>query len=139
MKRVSRLMFAIATALLALLAALLIGYAAFQVIKAIVTADKVLSEGDFGYIVIDAVGYVVIAIAILDVTKHFVEQEILGPDNRAKGPAFRNGFYEFVSIISIAVFLEGLHELLFVIDPAAFGLGADVRSALCSLDAAFIR
>jgi hypothetical protein len=31
------------------------------------------------------------------------------------------------------------HERLFVVDPAAFGLGGDVRSAFRSLDAAFIR
>jgi hypothetical protein len=108
MNHLGRLMFAIAAALLIFLAALLIGYSGYQVWKAIATANQVLAAGDFGYIVIDSVGYVVIAIAILDVTKHLVEEEVLGWKDPYKASAFQRSFPKFVSIISIAIFLEGL-------------------------------
>ncbi len=107
MRSVSRVLFSVAAVLLAVLAALLVAYAGFQVIRALFNTPAVLLSGDFGYIVIDAVGYVVIAIAILDVTKHLVEQEVLGEESPGKG-GFRDGLYKFVSIISIAIFLEGL-------------------------------
>ena len=101
-------MFAVAAALLAVLAAALIGYAAYQVGRAIADARQVLAAGDFEYIIIDSVGYVVIAIAILDVTKHIFEEEVSGPHHRAGEGMFQKSFFKFLSIISIAVFLEGL-------------------------------
>src|SRR5262245_15847631 len=108
MEQLGRWMFAAAAALLTFLAAALIGYAAYQVGKAIATANQVLAAGDFGYIVIDSVGYVVIAIAILDVTKHVFEEEVRGWRGESEDAAFQKSFYKFISIISIAVFLEGL-------------------------------
>lgn len=108
MKRLSGLMFAIAAALLIFLAMLLIGYSGYQVWKAIASARQVLAAGDFGYIVIDSVGYIVIAIAILDVTKHLLEEEISGSRDSSRSSAFQKSFLKFVTIISIAIFLEGL-------------------------------
>lgn len=101
-------MFAIAAALLIFLAMLLIGYSGYQVWKAIASARQVLAAGDFGYIVIDSVGYIVIAIAILDVTKHLLEEEISGSRDSSGSSAFQKSFLKFVTIISIAIFLEGL-------------------------------
>ncbi|HET9537831.1 MAG: GNAT family acetyltransferase [Mesorhizobium sp.] len=108
MSHVGRLLFAVAAAFLIFLAALLIGYSAYQVGKIIVTAGQVLASGDFGYIVIDSVGYVVIAIAILDVAKHLYEEEVLGWRDLRKASHFRRNFSRFISIILIAIFLEGL-------------------------------
>jgi hypothetical protein len=108
MEQLGRVMFAAAAALLSFLAAALIGYAAYQVGKAIADAGQVLAAGDFGYLVIDSVGYVVIAIAILDVTKHIFEEEVRGSQQRAREGMFQKSFFKFISIISIAVFLEGL-------------------------------
>ncbi len=108
MEQLSRSMFALAAALLLFLAAALIGYAAYQVVKAIATAGQVLAAGDFGYIVIDSVGYVVIAIAILDVTKHIFEEEVRGWRDRTREFLLERSFHKFISIIAIAVFLEGL-------------------------------
>ena len=108
MEQVGRVMFAVAAALLGVLAAALIGYAAYQVGRAIADARQVLAAGDFGYIIIDSVGYVVIAIAILDVTKHIFEEEVRGPHHRAGEGMFQKSFFKFLSTISIAVFLEGL-------------------------------
>jgi hypothetical protein len=108
MEQASRVMFAAAAALLVALAMALIGYAAYQLVKALMNANQTLASGDFGYIVIDAVGYVVIAIAILDVTKHIFDEEVRDWRNRDREFLPRASFHKFISIISIAVFLEGL-------------------------------
>lgn len=108
MKQFSRVIFAVAAAILGLLAVLLIGYAGYQVWKVITAVDQLVTAGDFGYTVIDSVGYVVIAIAILDVAKHLFEEEVLEWHGPNKKPPFRQNFARFVSIISIAIFLEGL-------------------------------
>jgi hypothetical protein len=108
MRHVDRFLFAIAAAFLIFLAALLIGYSGYQVWKTMVTAGQVLAAGDFGYIVIDSVGYVVIAIAILDVAKHLLEEEVLAWREPRRATNFRRNFSRFISIILIAIFLEGL-------------------------------
>lgn len=106
MARFSRFLFAVAAGFLILLAASLMGFAAYQVGAAFVTLPKVLASGDFGYTIIDSIGYVVIAIAIIDVAKHLIEEEVMGRHDAASG--FRENFPKFISIISIAIFLEGL-------------------------------
>ena len=107
MKIVTTVLFALAAAFLVILAVTLIGYSGYQVWNAVANAGQVLAAGDFGYIIIDAVGYVVIAIAILDIAKHLIEEEVL--DGKASKPGgFGRNLSEFLLIISIAVFLEGL-------------------------------
>jgi len=108
MKTATTILFAVAAAFLVLLAVTLIGYSAYQVWNAVANASQVLSAGDFGYIIIDSVGYVVIAIAILDIAKHLIEEEVLSDGKAAKQGAFGRNLSEFLLIISIAVFLEGL-------------------------------
>jgi len=108
MDLVGRALFVAAASLLLLLAATLIGYAGYQIVKAVAAAPQLLSAGDLGYIIIDSVGYVVIAIAILDVTKHLFEEEVLEWRGLHKKSRFRSNFSRFVTIISIAIFLEGL-------------------------------
>jgi hypothetical protein len=108
MKQLGQVLFVAAASLLLLLAATLIGYAGYQIVKAVLDAPQLLSAGDLGYIIIDSVGYVVIAIAILDVTKHLFEEESLEWRGLHKKSRFRSNFSRFVSIISIAIFLEGL-------------------------------
>lgn len=107
-KQLGRIMFAVAAAFLLLLAAALIFYAGYQLWKAVAAADQILTSGDFGYTIIDSVGYVVIAIAIIDVTKHVFEEEVVGWKEPDKESVFRRNFSKFISIISIAIFLEGL-------------------------------
>ncbi|MGX5846851.1 hypothetical protein ACWGTO_07195 [Mesorhizobium sp. PL10] len=107
MKQLGYWMMAVAAFILLLLAAILVGYAGYQIVKAIIQAPQLLAAGDFGYTIIDAVGYVVIAVAILDVTKHLFEEQVLEQGLHSKS-TFRSNFARFVTIISIAVFLEGL-------------------------------
>ena len=55
-----------------------------------------------------AIGYVVIAMAVFDVAKYFVEEEVIrGREMRNAGEA-RRSLTKFISTISIAVFIEGL-------------------------------
>jgi hypothetical protein len=108
MKTVAIALFAVAAAFLVILAVTLIGYSAYQVWSALANAGQVLAAGDFGYIIIDSVGYVVIAIAILDIAKHLIEEEVLQDGGASAPVAFGRNLSKFVLIISIAVFLEGL-------------------------------
>jgi hypothetical protein len=54
------------------------------------------------------IGYVVIALAVFDVAKYFVEEEVIrGREMRSPGEA-RRSLTKFISTISIAVFIEGV-------------------------------
>jgi hypothetical protein len=57
---------------------------------------------------LDAIGYVVIAVAVFDVAKYFVEEEVIrGREMRIASEA-RRSLTKFVSTIVIAVFIEAL-------------------------------
>ena len=66
------------------------------------------SWNDAGVAMLSAIGYVVIAMAVFDVAKYFVEEEVnRGREMRAASEA-RRSLTKFVSTIAIAVFIEGL-------------------------------
>jgi hypothetical protein len=55
-----------------------------------------------------SIGYLVISVAVFDVAKYFVEEEVIrGRELRIASEA-RRSLTKFVSTISIAVFIEGL-------------------------------
>ena len=57
---------------------------------------------------LESIGYVVIAMAVFDVAKYFVEEEVIrGREMRLASEA-RRSLTKFVSTIAIAVFIEGL-------------------------------
>lgn len=63
---------------------------------------------EFGNAVLRGVGYIVISIAVFEVAKYLVEEEVMrGREMRSPGEA-RRSLTKFVSTISIAVFLEAL-------------------------------
>lgn len=100
---IARIAFGIASAALMLLAAGLILFAGFQVSQALWVPDSAI-----GTVLLDAVGYTVIAIAVFDVGKYLVEEEaIRGREMRRAGEA-RQSMTKFMSTIAIAVFLESL-------------------------------
>jgi hypothetical protein len=103
MELASRALFVVASAVLLALAAALMGYGVYQAFEGL---------GSPGYEVaaklLDAVGYVVIAIAVFDVAKYLLEEEVVrGRELRHAGEA-RRSLTKFLSTISIAVFLEAL-------------------------------
>src|SRR6201999_4171102 len=57
---------------------------------------------------LSAIGYVVIAVAVFDVAKYFMEEEVIrGREMRLASEA-RRSLTKFISTIAIAVFIEGL-------------------------------
>lgn len=61
-----------------------------------------------GDALLGAIGYLVIAVAVFDVAKYFVEEEVIrGREMRIASEA-RRSLTKFVSTIAIAVFIEGL-------------------------------
>ena len=66
------------------------------------------SRGEFGDALLSAIGYVVIAMAVFDVAKYFIEEEVVrGRELRIASEA-RRSLTKFISTISIAVFIEAL-------------------------------
>src|SRR3954468_20552884 len=103
MDYVSSGMFAVAAAVLMLIALALSGYCAFLLVGAF--------RGPWdeaGTALLGAIGYVVIAVAVFDVAKYFVEEEVIrGREMRLASEA-RRSLTKFISTIAIAVFIEGL-------------------------------
>src|SRR6187431_2283134 len=57
---------------------------------------------------LESIGYVVIAVAVFDVAKYFVEEEVIrGREMRLPSEA-RRSLTKFISTIAIAVFIEAL-------------------------------
>jgi hypothetical protein len=61
-----------------------------------------------GHRLLESIGYIVIAMAVFDVARYFVEEEVIrGREMRLASEA-RRSLTKFISAISIAVFIEGL-------------------------------
>lgn len=103
MEPISRIAFTVASCILMLLALALSVYGLYDLA---VSASRSLAEGGEG--LLRAIGYMVIAIAVFDVSKYLLEEEVLrGRELRAAAEA-RRSLTKFISTIAIAVFLEGL-------------------------------
>jgi hypothetical protein len=103
MEIISRAVFGLASLVLMLIAIALSIYSASLIVTAVGQGwDK--SGGGF----LDAIGYVVIAVAVFDVAKYFVEEEVIrGREMRIASEA-RRSLTKFISTIVIAVFIEAL-------------------------------
>jgi hypothetical protein len=122
----SRLIFSIIAVVLGFFALLMSAYGIGQTVYAL------LYWTDFGSTLLRGVGYIVIAIAVFEVAKYLIEEEVVRErEMRSPGEA-RRSLTKFISTISIAVFLEGLvtvfrvsHEnVTLLIYPAALLLTA---------------
>jgi len=103
MDYISRGVFGLASIVLMLVALALSIYSAGLIIFSLA---KPWSEA--GHSLLESVGYVVIAMAVFDVAKYFVEEEVIrGREMRLASEA-RRSLTKFVSAIIIAVFIEGL-------------------------------
>ena len=61
-----------------------------------------------GTTLLDAVGYVIIAIAVFDVAKYLLEEEVVRARDMSSPGEARRSMTKFLSVIVIAVFLEAL-------------------------------
>jgi hypothetical protein len=103
MEQISRVAFTVASFILMVLAIALSAYAIYDLAMSISVS---LAEGGEG--LLRAIGYMVIAIAVFDVSKYLAEEEVVrGRELRAASEA-RRSLTKFISTIAIAVFLEGL-------------------------------
>ena len=103
MEACSRLAFACASAVLMLMSFGLVIFGGWEVI-----AGLTRSFADASTALLAAIGYVVIAMAVFDVAKYFIEEEVIrGREMRTAAEA-RRSLTKFISTITIAVFIEGL-------------------------------
>jgi len=99
----SRIAFGTASLVLMAMSLALVGFAITELYGA-----AARSQGEFGDALLSAIGYVVIAMAVFDVAKYFIEEEVIrGREMRIASEA-RRSLTKFISTISIAVFIEGL-------------------------------
>ena len=98
-----RLAFACASLVLLAMSFGLVIYGGVEVVTGLAS-----SWGDGGAALLSAIGYVVIAIAVFDVAKHFVEEEVIRYREMRNAAEARRSVTKFISTISIAVFIEGL-------------------------------
>jgi hypothetical protein len=98
----SRIVFGVAATILMLLAIVLIVDVVVQFTSVVWSRRAVAISALTG------IGYVVVAIAVFDVAKYLVEEEVVrGREMRAAGET-RRSLTRFISTIAIAVFLEAL-------------------------------
>ena len=103
MEFISRAVFGIASAVLMLIALALSIYSGGLIFAALRGP-----WADAGSGLLESIGYVVIAVAVFDVAKYFVEEEVIrGREMRLASEA-RRSLTKFISTIAIAVFIEAL-------------------------------
>ncbi|WP_040507974.1 hypothetical protein [Gluconobacter morbifer] len=103
MTSISKIAFLLASILLIILAALLIISGGIGLIYAFK-----LSLNDGREEIVQAISYVVIAIAVFDVAKYFIEEEVLRSRGKQSLSEARTSLTKFMTTIIIAVFIEGL-------------------------------
>lgn len=99
----SRALFTLVSVILMGLALALVGYSVWQ-LRAVFGPDK----PDIAAELLDAVGYVVIAIAVFDVAKYLLEEEVLRDGDLRDAAEARRSLTKFISVIAIAILLEAL-------------------------------
>src|SRR4051795_672978 len=103
MDYVSRGVFGLASIVLMLIALALSIYSAGLIVTGLAGPWS-----EAGHRLLESIGYVVIAMAVFDVARYFVEEEVIrGREMRLASEA-RRSLTKFISAISIAVFIEGL-------------------------------
>jgi hypothetical protein len=100
---VARAVFGAASIILMLLAGGLIILAGVQVFSAF-RQDQVVA----GALLLESVGYTIIAIAVFDVGKYLLEEEAIRARELRHAGEARRSLTKFISTIAIAVFLEAL-------------------------------
>ena len=103
MELLSRIAFASASLVLMAMSFALVIYGVVEIVTAGSSSWK-----DAGGAMLSAIGYVVIAMAVFDVAKYFIEEEVIRSREMRAASEARRSLTKFVSTIAIAVFIEGL-------------------------------
>ena len=103
MTYLNRIVFGGTSLLLLLLALGLIGVSLLELRDAFTT-----SAGASGDAILDALGYVIVALAVFDVAKYLFEEEVTSDHEKRSAAEARRSLTKFLTTIVIALFLEGL-------------------------------
>ena len=103
MEMLSRIAFGTASLVLMAMSLALVIYGTVEVIVGIST-----SWSQAGDALLAAIGYVVISLAVFDVAKYFIEEEVIRSREMRQMSEARRSLTKFISTIAIAVFIEGL-------------------------------
>src|SRR5262245_51362503 len=103
MEMLSRIAFGAASLVLMALSLALVINGALTVVAGITS-----SWADASDALLSAIGYVVISIAVFDVAKYFIEEEVIRSRELRIISEARRSLTKFISTISIAVFIEAL-------------------------------
>ena len=103
MELLSRIAFASASLVLMAMSFALVIYSVVEIVAVGSSSWK-----DAGGAMLSAIGYVVIALAVFDLAKYFVEEEVIRSREMRAASEARRSLTKFVSTIAIAVFIEGL-------------------------------
>ena len=95
----SRYLFGLAGCALVVMAIGLIGYGALALLRPTQRLD---------YALLDAIGYVVIAIAVFDVAKYLIEEEVIREREMRRAGEARLSLTRFIATIIIATLLEAV-------------------------------
>ena len=103
MELLSRSAFGLASLVLMAMSLALVVYGVIDVLGSVRT-----SWADARDVILSAIGHVVIAMAVFDVAKYFVEEEVIRGREMRSATEARRSLTKFISTITIAVFIEGL-------------------------------
>jgi predicted cobalt transporter CbtA len=103
MEFLSRFAFASASLVLMAMSFALVVYGVVEIVAA-----GSSSWTDAGGAMLSAIGYVVIAMAVFDVAKYFIEEEVIRSREMRAASEARRSLTKFVSTVAIAIFIEGL-------------------------------
>ncbi|GAA09876.1 hypothetical protein HK16_16985 [Acetobacter senegalensis] len=104
MHALARITFGAASVLLMVLAVLLVGFGISDLIKQLFSHSWQTAQTA----VVHAISYVVIALAVFDVAKYFMEEEVILSRGKHTLAEARVSLTKFITSIIIAVFVEGL-------------------------------
>lgn len=102
--RLSRIAFALSAALLFIVAFSLMANAVWSIIAVLIGKGK----GDFENTALTSIGYLVVGIAVIQVAKYYVEEELMSEREMRVASEARRSLTKLISTVAIAVFLEGL-------------------------------
>lgn len=104
--RVATLIYFFAGILLGSMALLIMGWSVYEVYHHIIVGDDL--EKEYIPVMLQSVGSIIIAIAILDVAKYMIEEEVYREKELRSMKEARETLTKIMVIVSIAVSIEGL-------------------------------
>ena len=99
---VASVIYSIVSLTLALISLAMVAYALWEVWSAIATNTAIIQK------ILDAIGLIVVAVAVFDVAKYLMEEEVLRDRELRSAREARRTLTKFLVIIAIAVNLEAL-------------------------------